>query len=55
MSSIAPELDLETTGLSGAEFLRQVKTPAAPRKNADRSAAPKFCCKGKRKEGNKIG
>ena len=45
ISSSAPELALETTALRGAELRRQVSTPAAPRKKAERSAAPKFCCK----------
>ncbi len=40
--TMAPALALLTTGLSGELLRAQLSTPAAPRKNADRKAAPKF-------------
>lgn len=49
MSSIAPALALLTAALRGAELRWQVSTPATPRKCAERSAAPKFCCRGGRR------
>ena len=44
INSRAPALALLTTGLSGELLRAQLSTPAAPRKNADRRAAPKFIC-----------
>ena len=44
MNSTAPALALLTAGVSGAELRAQVRTPAAPRKYAARTAAPMFCC-----------
>lgn len=44
MASRAPALALATTGDSGAEFFAQQTTPVAPKKCADRSTAPRFCC-----------
>mmetsp|Transcript_228 Transcript_228/g.557 ORF Transcript_228/g.557 Transcript_228/m.557 type:complete len:200 (+) Transcript_228:1557-2156(+) len=41
--SRAPLLALDTTPLRGAEFLLQMSTPSAPRKNAVRMTAPRFC------------
>ena len=38
------ERTLLTAGESGAECRSQHSTPAAPRKYAARSAAPRFCC-----------
>jgi hypothetical protein len=42
-ASIAPALALETVGVSPAEFLAHTTTPAQPRKDAERSNAPRFC------------
>lgn len=41
---MAPALALLTAADSGAELRWHVSTPSTPRKYADRSAAPKFCC-----------
>lgn len=43
-TSSAPAEALLTTGLSGAALREQPSTPAAPRKCATRSTAPKFIC-----------
>lgn len=44
IASSAPALALDTTGDGGALLRWHVSTPAAPRKKAERRAAPKFCC-----------
>ena len=46
MTSMAPALALDTAADSGALLRWHVSTPATPRKCAERSAAPKFCCGG---------
>eukprot|EP00967_Tisochrysis_lutea_P146983 scaffold278463_cov28-Tisochrysis_lutea.AAC.2 len=43
ISSIAPAEARETAGVSGAEFFSETRTPAAPKKSAERSNEPRFC------------
>jgi hypothetical protein len=42
MTSIAPELTLETAGLSGALFLLHTNTPSTPKKWAVLNIEPRF-------------